>query len=168
METIRHILDKTITTNIDLSNLLDYLGIPHWIGMRDEFNSDVLSRHQFFILNIQPRNMTGQHWTALYRRITPDNKSQCIFFDSYGSSPMKEVVDTCRRLKIPLSYSNNMYQHFESENCGFFAVAFLLCMAKGLPFKSFGNLFSDKEERNDRIVKRLITKELIKIQNKNN
>ena len=167
METIRHILDKTITTNIDLSNLLDYLGIPHWIGMRDEFNSDVLSRHQFFIINIQPRNMTGQHWVALYRKLLPNNKSHCIFFDSYGSSPMNEVVNACRRLNVSLSYSNNIYQSVKSDNCGFFAVAFLLCMAKGLPFKSFGNLFSNREERNDRIVKRLITKELIR-QNKNN
>ena len=66
MDSIRSIMDKTTTTNFELQALTNSLGIPTWIGMRDEFNSYILSQHNLFIINVQPQAMTGLHWTALF------------------------------------------------------------------------------------------------------
>ena len=60
-------MDKTTTTNFELQALTNSLGIPTWIGMRDEFNSYILSQHNLFIINVQPQAMTGLHWTALLK-----------------------------------------------------------------------------------------------------
>ena len=162
MDEIRQIMNKTITTNFDLEKLTAFLGMRTWIGMRDEFTPQVLVSYDTFILNIQPSSFGGMHWTALFKKKVGE-KYQCTFFDPYGSSPMDSIVKACKREGIQLSYSNNIYQAFKSELCGFFCVCFLLCMSKGIPFKRFDKLMSDKEERNDVIVKRIINRELLKL-----
>lgn len=167
MDDVRTIMDKTITTNFDLEILTNALGIKTWIGMRDQFNSHILSQYNFFIINVQPNYMSGLHWCALHKKRQPDGKIKCIFFCPFGSNPMNEVTNACKKSNSKLFFSNNIYQHFKSNNCGFFCVAFLLSMAKNISFQTFSKIFSTEEKRNDRIVKRLITKELIKLKRLN-
>lgn len=165
MDEIRNIMNKTITSNFDLEKLTQTLGMNTWIGMRDEFTPQILASYNTFILNVQPSGMSGVHWTALFKQKIAENKYKCIFYCPFGSSPFDSVVNACKREKMQLLYSNNIHQAFKSNNCGFFCVCFLLMMSKGLPFKRFDKIMSTKEERNDMIVKRIINRELMKIQN---
>jgi hypothetical protein len=159
---INEIMKKTITTNMDLEILTRALGLKVWIGMRDEMNVDVMKSFNYFILNIQDSTKRGLHWVGLFRKPF-NNNNYLTYFDSYGSSAVKEVCDSAKRMKAHLMYSNGIYQTLTSQNCGFFAVAFLLAMAKQVSFKKFSSWFSTDEKKNDAIVKRIIIRELVKL-----
>lgn len=158
------ILKKTITTDFDLQTLAQAFGLRVWIGCRDDFHTGILQQYNYFIFNIQSRNAgNGSHWTAMYKKSINSPKIHCVYFDSYGANPVQEVISACRRLRYDLSYSNGIYQSFQSQNCGFFALLFLLQMSKGISFNTFRKLFSTDESKNDVIIKRILSKELIKL-----
>ena len=163
MVDLDNILKKTITTDFDLSAICDALGLRCWIGSRDDLHAGMLEQYNYFIINIQSRLAgNGSHWTAMYKNTRDSTKTHIVYVDSYGAQAPKDVVDACRRLRYNLYYSNGIYQSFQSQNCGFFAVLFLLKMSQGMPFQKFRKIFSDDEPKNDAIVKRIITTELIR------
>ena len=67
----------------------------------------------------------------------------------FGSNPMNEVVNACKKEKCNLFYSNNIYQDFKSNNCGFFCVAFYYVWygKKEYHFKHLVNYFQQMKKK---------------------
>ena len=121
------------------------------------------------IINTDPRDRPGQHWTALYADL---EKSQIYFFDSYGVQPddrirgfinrtatwcntkhnhgkvqeekckmMTKNGGSCKYERIMnIDFNRNRHQYKDSE-CGVYSLFFILKMLEG---NKFEDIVSDK------------------------
>lgn len=97
--------------------------IPNFRGiyMRDTLPKKILS-YERGIINLDNSNGPGTHWTA-YKKA----KNQVVYFDSFGNlRPPLEVMqyfESNGPVKIYFNY--NVYQDFNSFNCGHLCLKFL-------------------------------------------
>jgi hypothetical protein len=111
--------------NYDLMELMR--SEPHFIGV---YPLDRLPQHVppkavplKLIVNLDPINLEGSHWVALYRRM---NDGQGYYFDTYARPPPNEI-------KCWLESKCNTWKHntrvlqaaTDRTSCGFLCVTFL-------------------------------------------
>lgn len=143
-------MDLKTTNNYQLEQYANKLGLPlNNILMRDEM--DKLEEDGFYIINLDTSDNEGTHWTSLY--FHPLN---CCYFDSYGFVPPLEVE---KKIK-PYIYNDADIQDFNSEACGYYALAFIKFLHdktnKEVAFKEFLNLFKNNRKENDNILKKYL------------
>ena len=140
----------TTTNDIQLKEYAKKMGLPlNNILMRDEMNH--LNQDGFYIINLDDSNGNGTHWTSLFYH--PLNS---YYFDSYGFVPPLEVEKKIR----PYIYNDADIQDFNSEACGYYALAFIKFLHdktnKETAFKEFLNLFKNNKKENDDILKKYL------------
>ena len=142
------------TTNIELEQIADFYKLP-LIGVVQRDNLKTLPYHNnyFYIINSQPSTLgSGSHWTCLYL-----NKNTSFYFDSYAAPPPRDVVMYCRKYSKYLKSNNMIIQDLSSNNCGIYAIGFMLFMVKNeYNYIDFINAFDDNTERNDGVLEGLI------------
>lgn len=91
--------------------------------MRDNLPKKIRKTQEKGIINLDSINGPGTHWTA-YKK----TNNVIIYFDSFGNlRPPKELMQyfnssgPCKTL-----YNYNVYQKFNSFNCGHLCLQFLL------------------------------------------
>ena len=93
------------------------------------FDDDVFS----IIINLSKQNEIGTHFIAVY---VLENK--ILYFDSFGNqvndSSLKRYLKKYRKSII---FSNIQLQNLLSSHCGFFCVAFILCIENGMSLDNF-------------------------------
>ncbi len=90
-----------------------------------------------FIMNTDPSDKPGKHWQACNI-----NDSSVEFFDSFGEDPsdmfLKDLRGVVQKLSpeqyLKLKINKVVQQHANSNNCGFFAMKFLIERMQGKPF----------------------------------
>lgn len=140
----------TTTSDTQLKEYTEKLGLPlNNILMRDEMNE--LKKDGFYIINLDNSNGNGTHWTSLY--FHPLNS---CYFDSYGFVPPLEVEQKIK----PYIYNDADIQDFNSEACGYYALAFIKFLNdktnKEVAFKEFLKLFKNNTKENDDILKKYL------------
>ena len=140
----------TTTNDIQLKEYAEKMGLPlNNILMRDEMN--YLNEEGFYIINLDNSNGNGTHWTSLFYH--PLNS---YYFDSYGFVPPLEVEKKIR----PYIYNDADIQDFNSEACGYYALAFIKFLYdksnKEVAFKEFLRLFKSNTKENDNILKKYL------------
>ena len=140
----------TTTNDIQLKEYAEKMGLPlNNILMRDEMN--YLNEEGFYIINLDNSNGNGTHWTSLFYH--PLNS---YYFDSYGFVPPLEVEKKIR----PYIYNDADIQDFNSEACGYYALAFIKFLYdksnKEVAFKEFLRLFKNNTKENDDILKKYL------------
>lgn len=140
----------TTTSDTQLKKYTEKLGLPlNNILMRDEMNE--LKKDGFYIINLDNSNGNGTHWTSLY--FHPLNS---CYFDSYGFVPPLEVEQKIK----PYIYNDADIQDFNSEACGYYALAFIKFLNdktnKEVAFKEFLKLFKNNTKENDDILKKYL------------
>jgi hypothetical protein len=106
----------------------DFLGvcpraaIPDLVGKKIEPGSS-------FVLNLDFGDYSrgGTHWTGAY--FTKEEPLQCLYFDSFGMPPPRDLTLRCMSERVPVWYSDVQYQAADEENCGPRALAALYCLA---------------------------------------
>jgi hypothetical protein len=147
-------------TNFDLEKIAKQMKINlNGVWSKDELYG-IPHTNGAYIVNMQDSGVgEGTHWVAFIK-----NKGTSYYFDSYGISPPIAVMDFLKGSKI--GYSSNDIQSLSSGECGWFCLAFLLClqdMRNALSkYNNFVNLFSENEEKNDAILYKLLGLELPK------
>ena len=144
------LLALTTTNDIQLKEYAEKMGLPlNNILMRDEMN--YLNEEGFYIINLDNSNGNGTHWTSLFYH--PLNS---YYFDSYGFVPPLEVEKKIR----PYIYNDADIQDFNSEACGYYALAFIKFLYdksnKEVAFKEFLRLFKSNTKENDDILKKYL------------
>jgi len=115
----------------------------------------------FYIINNQSSTEgNGTHWVALYL-----SKNLSFFFDSYGAPPPEDVVEYVKKFNSKHLYFNNfIIQNLNSDNCGYFCIAFILFVQNKSNkdysnvlniINEFINYFDENTKRNDRILEAL-------------
>ena len=113
------------------------------------FNDDVFS----IIINLSKQNEIGTHFIAVY---VLENK--IIYFDSFGNqlnnSSLKRYL---KKDKKPIVFSKIQIQNLLSSHCGFFCIAFILCIENGITLDDFLKKFYRKKlHLNDYICVKII------------
>lgn len=95
-------------------------GLPHFRGvfMRDTLPSRPWKK-ELGIINLDRNIGPGTHWVA-YKKFNEN----ILYFDSFGNlRPPLEVEKYFKNCKI--LYNNNMFQEFNTTNCGQLCINFL-------------------------------------------
>ena len=113
------------------------------------FDDDVFS----IIINLSKQNEIGTHFIAVY---VLENK--IIYFDSFGNqlnnSSLKRYL---KKYKKPIIFSKIQIQNLLSSHCGFFCIAFILCIENGITLDDFLKKFYRKKlHLNDYICVKII------------
>lgn len=96
------------------------------------------------VFNLDKHDEPGSHWVALYGDF---NQKRIIFFDSYGTSPPKEVVMLMRRLKQQASdnkmkiklLANRTRHQYKNSECGVYSIDFIIKLLEGNKFEDVYN-----------------------------
>lgn len=113
-------------TNFELDSMAKRLEIPSWKGVhsRDEIPkklSKSLPEVETYIVNIQPLNDGGgTHWVAVIK-----DKQQAYYYDSYGMTPIEEVLYRYRNIDLISSTFVMQDLHRTSVYCGMISLYFL-------------------------------------------
>lgn len=109
-----------------------------------------------FIINLGKSDTCGYHWTAVYYDARPEGTHTIEYFNSFGK-PMpellqKEIKGLVAHLK-PTTYlklkENKIVEQGDTNNCGYFAMNFLINRFRGKPFKDVtGYSEIEKSEKN--------------------
>ena len=75
-----------------------YRGLKNFKGvyMRDELNKTTRQNNECMVINTDHSRNEGTHWTCLFVKNGTSN-----YFDPYGFSPPKEVMDYCAAAARP-------------------------------------------------------------------
>lgn len=113
-------------TNFEIDFMASKLEIPGWQGVfsRDEIPKK-LSKHlpeiETYIVNIQPlNNGGGTHWVAAIK-----DKQQAYYYDSYGMTPVREVLSRYKDIQLTSSTFVMQDLHHTSVYCGMISLYFL-------------------------------------------
>ena len=143
-------MELKTTNNYELEEYAKKLRLPlNNILMRDEMKE--LKEDGFYIINLDSSDNNGTHWTSLY--FHPLNS---CYFDSYGFVPPLEVEQKIK----PYIYNDADIQDFNSEACGYYALAFIKFLHdktdKEIAFRQFLQLFKDNKKENDNILRKYL------------
>ena len=144
-------------SNFDLERLAEFYNLPLVaITMKDELPEKV--EDGCYIINLQSSTSgNGTHWLGLFI-----HKNNAYYFDSYGAPPSVEIMKFVKKRKgCHMYYNNFIIQDLKSQNCGWYALAFLLwCYSYVLFSKDMKNMFNefvksfvDDTKENDKILK---------------
>ena len=102
------------------------------------------------IINTGSVSTNGDHWIALTM-----NTKECLYFDSFGLPVInQEIMKWLQGKYESLIYSNICIQHFSSDLCGAFCIAFLENVINSRSYERFINSFYHVEiSLNDKILK---------------
>ena len=102
------------------------------------------------IINTGSVSTNGDHWIALTM-----NTKECLYFDSFGLPVInQEIMKWLRGKYGSLIYSNICIQHFSSDLCGAFCIAFLENVESKTTYERFINSFYHTDIfRNDKVMK---------------
>lgn len=123
-----------MTTNIELDNLANKIGLNHYIPcrMKNELIGHKAKDNECGIVNLndstvsEKKNQDTGHWTAYFKK-----NGKSYYFCSYGSPPPIEVVNY---LGKPILIHNFIIQQFGSSICGEICLLFLKLMSEGMKY----------------------------------
>ena len=100
-----------------------------------------LNKNESIIINTDSHDEEGTHWMGL--KIT--SKNVCLFFDSFGEPPNKNIINNLSKQFRKLVYSSIQMQNVFSNKCGEFSMQFI-CMVNDK--KSFNKFLSQFDSKN--------------------
>jgi len=131
-------------SNFDIIKHCSDLKINNFKGvfMRDELINTKANNDESLIVNLDVSSGPGIHWMCLFSR-----NGVSYYFDSYGLSPISEVLEYCKN-------ENRYYSEYQIQQddkveilCGHYCVYVLYKLYNGCPFNDileelmkYGNL----------------------------
>ena len=119
-----------MTTNIELQQMIDKLGIKNFRGviMRDEFATlDKPLETEYGIYNVDDSKSNGTHWCCWAKQ-----GSKWYHFCSYGADAPSEFIQYS---KSPVMSSTFQIQEFSEDICGEYCVLVIYLMSEGIDFE---------------------------------
>lgn len=109
-----------------------------------------------FIMNTDPSSKKGKHWVGVF--IDTKHDMSIEYYDSFGVEPSKDFLKRIKllidKMKInvylKLKVNKIKQQSSSTDNCGFFAMRFIMNRLDGKPFK-FCSGFNDVKNGEEKI-----------------
>jgi hypothetical protein len=136
-------------SDIQLLDLACTLGIKKInVVMNDEYKT--LRKGQSSIVNLDRSTGGGTHWVAVYF-----TGKELWYFDSFGLMPPESVARSTQKTII---WNRSRYQADSSNRCGYYCLAFLLCVSvNGHSFQDFVDILDIKTlKKNETTIARIL------------
>jgi hypothetical protein len=109
-----------------------------------------------FVMNTDPSGKPGKHWVAV--RVNTMDENAVEYYDSFAEQPskrfMKQLKSLINKLDVPvylkLKINKIKDQNTSTNNCGWFAMGFIINRNLGIPFRECTG-FDDSHNGEDRI-----------------
>jgi hypothetical protein len=106
----------------------------------NELNELPTRKRMGFIMNLDPNYKSGSHWVGVY--IDTEKDMSVEYYDSFGDPPTKNFMKDIKKIidkinpDVYLKFKVNKIkrQSANSDNCGIFAIKFLMDRFQGKPF----------------------------------
>ena len=106
------------------------------------------------VFNLDKHYESGSHWIALFVNIT---KGEINYWDSYGLTPPKEVVELMDKVKAQLNkigieskiQINKVRHQYKNSECGVYSLHFIIKQLKGDSYQKVCEKKISDEEMND-------------------
>ena len=121
-----------------------------------------------FILNTDPNTKEGKHWQAVYidARNGPESSNSLEFYDSFGESMPEDVLNDCKKLikkmkpdnYLKLKENKVVMQDDKTQNCGYFAMQFLIDRYRGKTFSEatgFDKINLNRAKQDEKQIEKL-------------
>jgi len=100
----------------------------------NEINTIPNQKRVGFVMNTDPNYKSGKHWVGVYIDARPHGDQVLEYYDSFGDPPsdsfMKDIKNLIDKINpnVYLKFKINRIKHqsVSSENCGYFAMKFLM------------------------------------------
>lgn len=109
----------------------------------------ILDRKCAIIINTDPHDKPGQHWTALFY----NPRERLEYFDSYGQPPTSTIKYFLRKIKLPIYYNRTQIQKDLSTVCAQYCIFFVMMKAEGKQFEDIIAKFDRIADDDKYIVK---------------
>lgn len=86
------------------------------------------------IINLDPSNMPGSHWVAIYI----DTSKHASYFDSFGQRPPTEIVKWLKQFNS-FSWNKKCFQNLLSKSCGYYTIYYIFLKTLGFNVLNFPN-----------------------------
>lgn len=101
------------------------------------------------VANLDDAKDPGSHWVGIYIR----ENGEGMYFDSYGLPPLRPQLNAFLN-KYKWKYNTKRFQTLTSEDCGWYAILFILLASRGYDLKEIQFIFYNEMGRlNDILVK---------------
>lgn len=155
--------------NRDLENIAKKC-VKNFKGVYPSDSFPQLRKNDFnqtsIIFNLSPHNEEGSHFVAVFIK-----HKKCYYFDSFGKPCKNKLIKKfLNKFFNEIFYSSLTLQHEKSILCSFFCLSFLLHMQNPKNrYDVFLKIFSACQQKNDKIVLKLVQKQIsmLKKRNKN-
>ena len=119
-----------------------------------------LSPGKGIILNLSSSNHPGSHWVAIF--LNADGIAE--FFDSFGLDCFDiKILQAFEDQKLRVINFEKRLQHQDSQFCGYYCIAWLLCREVNISSNMFASFFYDKKLMNNDYVCIEIIKNFIEL-----
>ena len=114
-----------------------------------------------WIMNTEPDTESGVHWVAFFI-----NEDSVDYFNSLGENPSKYTMENIKQIvakldrEVYLKFKQNLYvtERYNSSDCGYQSILFLLDRYEGKPFvqciKGYSSI-NRSEVRVHKLIKKL-------------
>ncbi len=100
------------------------------------------------VINMGDGSTGGTHWVAILM-----NRSNTIYFDSFGCEPPKSVLAFMKKRKLPSFYADRQLQDLKTSSCGWFCIFFIKqCVINGRDILDVLPLFTFNPIKNEQIL----------------
>ena len=101
------------------------------------------------VVNLDKSYQPGSHWVAVW----VSEQGVGTYFDSFGLPPVTSELNQFMN-RMPWRYNKKRFQHLTSDDCGYYAVLFLILSSKGWTLPDIQYIFYEHLGRlNDILVK---------------
>jgi hypothetical protein len=118
----------------------------------------------YLVVNTARSSHPGLHWVTLFRQ---RKKSPLLFLDSYGFDIQnydQNFSTFARQLNVKVISGKRRLQSWTSNVCGHYAINFVYELSKSNGcIDSVYHQFSSDPIRNDRLVRKLVSKKICKL-----
>lgn len=116
------------TNSLELAEMMK--GYPKFSGVyaRDQLPMNECKKNLMYIINMDKSTGGGTHWVIIFNV----NPKYCLYIDSFGLAPPKEVEKFMKATDKTCLFSDTDLQADASSSCGWFCVYFLQQLSKGV------------------------------------
>ena len=138
---------------LDSRNFIGVLSCDIFLSMTKNGKIN-LSPGKGMILNLSSSNHPGSHWVAIFL----SSNGIVEFFDSFGLDCFDiKILEAFEDQKLRVINFEEKLQHQDSQFCGYYCIAWLLCREVNISSSIFASFFNDKKLiYNDRICTEII------------
>lgn len=133
-------------SNTDIQHLMSDVKSFKGVYPKDKLKSVKKFKDGSIIINLDNSTGSGTHWVCINIDST---KPYVEYYDSFGLSPAKEIVQFLNKYKKPIKYQDNQLQNDTSVLCGYFCCDYLHQRYRGIEPEVILRQFTNKPSLNN-------------------